>query len=165
MPRVTSPCIVSFFGGAFPLSSFFLYIYIYIYIYIYTRRKVNMGAPKTLGGITKFIKSYEEYHFSKTSCKGRGQPYFTVLNPKFHLSSPPPPYPLRAINNDWSLTEIFPRSMKSLSLEPIRPHFLCRVYQRNNLRGTLGEHHLQAIFDLVFSQHPKYKWVLSPVNQ
>ena len=45
-----------------------------------------MGAPKTLGGITKFIKSYEEYHFSKTSCKGRGQPYFTVLNPKFHPS-------------------------------------------------------------------------------
>ena len=55
---------------------------------------MNMGAPKTLGGITKFIKSYEEYHFSKTSCKGGGQPYFTVLNPKFHPSSPPPS-PLR----------------------------------------------------------------------
>ena len=27
--------------------------------------------------------------------------------------------------------------------EPIRPHFLW-VYQRNNLRGILGEHHLQA---------------------
>ena len=139
---------------------------VYIYIYIYTRRRANMGAPKTLGGVTKFIKSYEEYHFSKTSFKGKGSNIFYCVKPQISSEQLPPlPSPLQAINNDWSLTEIFPRSMKSLSLELIRPHFLCRVYQRNNLRGTVGEHHLQAIFDLVFSQHLKYKWVLSPVNQ
>ena len=54
----------------------------------YTRRKVNKGA-KTLGGITKVIKSYEGDQFSKLSFKGRGQPYFTVLSPK--SSDPPPP--------------------------------------------------------------------------
>ena len=93
-------------------------------------------VPKTLGRITKFIRSYEEDHFSKTSFKGWGQPYFTMLNPKFGPCSPPPPPPL---------TETFPRSMinKSLPQEPIRPHFLW-VYQRNNLRGILGEHYLQA---------------------
>ena len=101
-------------------------------------------VPKTLGRITKFIRSYEEDHFSKTSFKGRGQPCFTVLNPQIHPSSPPP-LPLQAINNDWPVTETFPRSMinKSLPQEPTRPHFL-RVYQRNNLRGILGEHHLQT---------------------
>ena len=106
----------------------------------HTRRKVNKGA-KTLGGITKVIKSYEGDQFSKLSFKGRGQPYFTVLSPK---SSDPPPPP-QAINNDWSLTETFPRSMtnKLLPQEPIRRHFRW-VYQRNNLSDILGEHHLQA---------------------
>ena len=90
-------------------------------------------VPKTLGRITKFIRSYEEDHFSKTSFKGRGQPYFTVLNPKIHPSNPP--FPLQAVNDDWSLTETFPQSMinKSLPQEPIRRHFLW-VYQRNKNR-------------------------------
>ena len=121
------------------------------------------GMAKTLGRITKFIKSHEEDHFSKTSFKGRG--------PKNHPSSPrsPPPHPLQAINNDWSLTEAVPRSMiminKSLPQEPIRPHFLW-VYQRNNLRGILGEHHLQAFLISCSPNIPnKIKWVLSPVHQ
>ena len=81
----------------------------------------------------------------------------------------PPPHPLQAINNDWSLTEAVPRSMiminKSLPQEPIRPHFLS-VYQRNNLRGILGEHHLQAFLISCSPNIPNIiKWVLSPVNQ
>ena len=83
--------------------------------------------------------------------------------------APPPPHPLQAINNDWSLTEAVPRSMiminKSLPQEPIRPHFLW-VYQRNNLRGILGEHHLQAFLISCSPNIPnKIKWVLSPVHQ
>ena len=79
---------------------------------------------KNFGGITKVIKSYEGDQFSKISFKGRGQPYFTVLSPK-SPDPPPSPFP-QAINNDWSLTETFPRSMinKLLPQEP-RPHFLC----------------------------------------
>ena len=82
---------------------------------------------------------------------------------------PPPPHPLQAINNDWSLTEAVPRSMiminKSLPQEPIRPHFLW-VYQRNNLRGILGEHHLQAFLISCSPNIPNIiKWVHSPVNQ
>ena len=118
---------------------------------------------KTLGRITKFIKSHEEDHFSKTSFKGRG--------PKNYPRRPrsPPPPPLQAINNDWSLTEAVPRSMiminKSLPQEQIRPHFLW-VYQRNNLRGILGEHHLQAVLISCSPNIPNIiKWVLSPVNQ
>ena len=101
-----------------------------------------MGA-KTLGGITKVIKSYEGDQFSKISFKGRGQPYFTVLSPK-SPDPPPSPFP-QAINNDWSLTETFPRSMinKLLPQEPIRAHFLS-IYHGNNLSGILEEHHLQA---------------------
>ena len=83
-----------------------------------TRRKVNMGA-KTLGGITKVIKSYEGDQFSKISFKGRGEAYFTMLSPKSF--DYPPPQPPQVINNDWSLTETFPRSMinKLLPQEPI----------------------------------------------
>ena len=120
-------------------------------------------VAKTLGRITKFIKSHEEDHFSKTSFKGRG--------PKNHLSSPRPPPPLlqATINNDWSLTETFPRSMiminKSLPQEPISPHFLW-VYQRNNLRGMLGEHHVQAFLISCSPNIPNIiKWILSPVNR
>ena len=40
------------------------------------------GEAKTSGRITKFIKSHEEDHFSKTSFKGRGK--------KIHPSSPAP---------------------------------------------------------------------------
>ena len=118
---------------------------------------------KTLGRITKFIKSHEEDHFSKTSFKGRG--------PKNHLSSlrPPPPLLQATLFNDWSLTETFPRSMiminKSLPQEPISPHFLW-VYQRNNLRGMLGEHHVQAFLISCSPNIPNIiKWILSPVNR
>ena len=50
-----------------------------------------MGA-KTLGGITKVIKSYEGDQFSKISFKGRGEAYFTMLSPK-SFDYPPPPTP------------------------------------------------------------------------
>ena len=90
-------------------------------------------------------ESYQEYEgdqFSKISFKGRGQPYFTVLSPK-SPDTPPSPFP-QAINNDWSLTERFPRSMiNKLLPQAARPHFLW-VYQRNNLSDILGEHYLQA---------------------
>ena len=127
VPRVASPCIVFLdFPLAFLLSSCRWWWFFF-------------WAAKTLGRITKFIKSHEEDHFSKTSFKGRGPT-------KNHPTSPitPPPSP-QAINNDWSLTETFPRSMinKLLPQEPIRPHFLW-VYQRNNLSDILGEHYLQA---------------------
>ena len=89
---------------------------------------IFVWVAKTLGRITKFIKSHEEDHFSKATFKGRGQ--------KNHPSSP-----LQTINNDWSLTETFP--FRYPMQEPIRPHFLW-FNQRNNLRGILGEHHLQA---------------------
>ena len=56
---------------------------------------------------------------------------------------PPSPFP-QAINNDWSLTETFPRSMiNKLLPQAARPHFLW-VYQRNILSDILGEHYLQA---------------------
>ena len=97
---------------------------------------------KNFGGIMKVIKSYEGDQFSKISFKGRGQPYFTVLSPK-SPDPPPSPFP-QAINNDWSLTETFPRSMiNKLLPQAARPHFLW-VYQRNNLSDILGEHYLQA---------------------
>ena len=78
---------------------------------------------KNFGGITKVIKSYEGDQFSKISFKGRGQPYFTVLSPK-SPDPPPSPFP-QAINNDWSLTETFPRSMiNKLLPRAARPHFI-----------------------------------------
>ena len=69
---------------------------------------------------------------------------FYRVKPKI-LRSPPPSPPPQAINNDWSLTETFPRSMinKLLPQEPIRAHFLS-IYHGNNLSGILEEHHLQA---------------------
>ena len=142
-----------FFGLSSCFPSFFLSLMMIFF---------GGGMAKTLGRITKFIKSHEEDHFSKTSFKGRGL--------KNHPSSPRfPPPPLQAINNDWSLTEAVPRSMiminKSLPQEPIRPHFLW-VYQRNNLRGILGEHHLQAFLISCSPNIPNIiKWVLSPVHQ
>ena len=83
--------------------------------------------------------------------------------------APPPPLLQATINNDWSLTETFPRSMiminKSLPQEPISTHFLW-VYQRNNLRGILGEHHVQAFLISCSPNIPNIiKWVLSPVNR
>ena len=65
-----------------------------------------------MGRITKFIKSHEEDHFSKTSFKGRG--------PKNHPTSPIT-HPPQATNNDWSLTETFPLSMINKSLYPKSP--------------------------------------------
>ena len=44
----------------------------------HTRRKVNMGA-KTLGGITKVIKSYEGRSLWENNIQRADQPYFTVL--------------------------------------------------------------------------------------
>ena len=154
VPRVASPCIVFLdFPLAFLLSSCRWWWFFF----------GGGGMAKTLGRITKFIKSHEEDHFSKTSFKGRG--------PKNHPSSPRPPPPLlqATINNDWSLTETFPRSMiminKSLPQEPISPHFLW-VYQRNNLRGMLGEHHVQAFLISCSPNIPTIiKWILSPVNR
>ena len=141
VPRVASPCIFFFWDlPCFP--SFFLSL---------TnkqnkKRKIYTSKGehgwKNFGGITKVIKSYEGDQFSKISFKGRGQPYFTVLSPK-SPDPPPSPFP-QAINNDWSLTETFPRSMiNKLLPQAARPHFLW-VYQRNNLSDILGEHYLQA---------------------
>ena len=127
VPRVASPCIAFFW--TFLLFSFFLSVVDDDFFWInknknktYTE-KIHVErltwVRKLWGGITKVIKSYEGDQFSKISFKGRGQPCFTVLSPK-SPDPPPSPFP-QAINNDWSLTETFPRSMinKLLPQEPI----------------------------------------------
>ena len=150
VPRVASPCIFFWDLPCFP--SFFLSL---------TnkqnkKRKIYTSKGEhgwnNFGGITKVIKSYEGDQFSKISFKGRGQAYFTVLSPK-SPDTPPSPFP-QAINNDWSLTERFPRSMiNKLLPQAARPHFLW-VYQRNNLSDILGEHYLQAF---LMSCSPTYQ--------
>ena len=140
VPLVASPCIVSF---GLSLFSFFLSV---VDKQQNKKRKIYTSKGehgwKNFGGITKVIKSYERDQFSKISFKGRGQPYFTVLSPK-SPDTPPSPFP-QAINNDWSRTERFPRSMiNKLLPQAARPHFLW-VYQGNNLSDILGEHYLQA---------------------
>ena len=143
----------AFFCFTFLLFSFFLSVF-YDDFFWKTKTKQNkkrkIYTSKGEQGCENFGGNHESYQelwgdqFSKISFKGRGQPYSTVLSPK--SSDPPPPAPPpQAINNDWSFTETFPRSMinKLLPQEPIRRHFLW-VYQRNNLSDILGEHRLQA---------------------
>ena len=131
-----SPLPAFVFGLSSCFPSFFLSL---MMIFLKNKNKTKQNKKRKIykskgeqgcenfGGITKVIKSYEGDQFNKISFKGRGQPYFTMLSPKSSDSPPPPP---QAINNDWSRTETFPRTMiqKLLPQEPIRPHFLW-VYQ------------------------------------
>ena len=127
MPRVASPCIVFW---TFLLLSFFLPV---VDDDFFLGRRKLWGESRNLSRVMRRITSVKHH------LKGGVQQKIIRLAP-----SPPPPSP-QAINNDWSLTETFPRSMinKLLPQEPIRPHFLW-VYQRNNLSDILGEHYLQA---------------------
>ena len=141
-----------FFGLSSCFPSFFLSLMM-IFLGGGGWRKL-WGESRNLSRVTRRITSVKHH------LKGGVQ--------KIIRAAPAPP-PLQAINNDWSLTEAVPRSMiminKSLPQEQIRPHFLW-VYQRNNLRGILGEDHLQAVLISCSPNIPNIiKWVLSPVNQ
>ena len=153
VPLVASPCIVFLdFPLAFLLSSCRWW-----WFFLEGGWRKLWGESRNLSRVTRRITSVK--HHSKGGVQ------------KIIRAAPVPHPPLlqATINNDWSLTETFPRSMimvnKSLPQEPISPHFLW-VYQRNNLRGMLGEHRVQAFLISCSPNIPNIiKWILSPVNR